>query len=83
MVKSIPVGGQKTRFLVTITSDSCQRETEEGRFWQMQLLQMMASQPDLTMCGMHPFERMKMTHTGQEWLVELEAVTDTPSSFPG
>ena len=69
-----PVDGVNYRYRVTFESDPAPVGTPDYRVVQRALLQSLLDNPGLLDCGMNPFQTLKMTHNGETWTVEIEAV---------
>lgn len=70
----VTVGEGKKKSRVRLTSVPCAPGTVEARVEQYRLLRNVADLPDLTHCGLEPFEKLTMYHDGQAWVIEAEAV---------
>ncbi len=72
MVKAT-MGGNQARYTVKFESELCepgvQMNTERVR-----MLRTLAETPELQMCGYYPFQKLSMRHTGEMWIIELEAI---------
>jgi hypothetical protein len=66
--------GQKL-WTVTFTSDPCEPGTASQRAAQVSLLKTLADTPELQLCGLNFFEKMRMSHDGTNWHIVLEAVS--------
>lgn len=67
------LGGGQARYTVKYESDPCEPGTMQARAVQIALLRTIGETPDLQLCGLIPFQKMSIRHTGECWLVELEA----------
>lgn len=67
------MGGGQARYSVRYESEPCEPGSKESRMEQMRLLRTLAESPELQICGFFPFQKMSMRHTGDCWLIELEA----------
>lgn len=68
-VSSVPLEGS-VRHHVKIEGDPCMAMARLGAY---EMLQHLATVPDLLMCGDQPFERLTMHFNGTCWIVEAEA----------
>lgn len=68
------MGGNQARYSVRFESELCEPGTTQYRMEQMRLLRTLADSPELQMCGFYPFQKMSVRHTGEFWLIELEAI---------
>jgi hypothetical protein len=71
---TVSIGGGQCRVTVVITSDPCEIGTMEARRAQVGLLRALTDNIELLNCGFKPFQKFTMRHTGEVWLVEMEAV---------
>lgn len=46
----------------------------QARAAQISLLRTISDNPELQLCGLIPFQKMNVRHTGECWIVELEAI---------
>ena len=67
------LGGNETRVTVRYESERCEPGSLEARKEQIRLLRTLADSTELQNCGFHPFQKLTMKHTGESWLIELEA----------
>lgn len=64
----------QVKVIVRLESDPCENGTLEGRRQQVELLKALTSNIELMNCGYSPFQKLTMRHTGEAWLIEMEAV---------
>ncbi len=62
-------------FTVVYESEPCDVATVEGRQQQIDLLRTVASTPELQRTGNVYFNKMKMIHDGNRWVITLEGVS--------
>ena len=67
------MGGGQDRYTLRYESEACEPGSREARMEQMRMLRTIADTPELQICGFHPFQKMSMRHTGDCWVIELEA----------
>lgn len=80
VTSSVPLGTTQKRYKVRMESDECTVGTIESRLIQFDLLERVASQPDLSACGGVDFQTMKMSHNGHAWICEFEAIVNEPQT---
>jgi hypothetical protein len=68
------MGGNQSKTVVRYESEFCEPGTQKARMEQMRLLRTLAETPELQNCGYFAFQKMNMRHTGEVWVIELEAV---------
>lgn len=71
---TVSIGGGQCRVSVRIESEPCEIDTMEARRAQVALLRGLTDNIELLNCGFKPFQKLTMRHTGEVWLVEMEAV---------
>jgi len=71
MVKTT-MGGNQARYTVRLESELCEPGIP-ANMERMRMLRTIADTPDLQMCGFYPFQKFSMRHTGEMWIIELEA----------
>ena len=71
---TVSIGGGQCRVTVVITSEPCEQGTMAARQAQVALLRALTDNIELMNCGFLPFQKLTMRHTGEVWLVEMEAV---------
>lgn len=69
------LGDGNCRRTIRLTSEPCTPNTIEARMQQVQLLREFAETPEVQMCGFTFFQKMTMSHTGEVWVIELEATS--------
>lgn len=74
--QDLGAGRQRTR--VTIISDPCEETGQQSLAVRQHLLESIAYQRELTQCGFAPFQKLRLYHSGEAWVVEAEATTDVP-----
>jgi hypothetical protein len=74
--KMVRVGRTQIRHMVTYRGDPCPEEGPESWLRQAQLLRTIADSSELCKCGPSRFQKMRMFYSGNEWVIELEAVVD-------
>jgi hypothetical protein len=62
------------RYRVRIESDPCEQGSDLAERFRFMLLQNIVDNPALVACGYSPFQTLRMTHTGQCWVIEAEAI---------
>lgn len=77
-ISSVRIGEDKIRARVRIEDDECLDTSPLYRMAAYKLLQVLASQPDLSACLMSPFERLTVYHNGRAWVADAEAIVDVP-----
>jgi len=65
--------GGVLRHRVVLTGDPVSAGTVEARIQAHTMLRDMLDSPDLALCGLQPFETLRMQHDGAAWTIELEA----------
>lgn len=80
-LKQIRVGENQIRYMVLLVGEPVLGGEQDSRVKQWQMIRTLADQPDLLTCGTVPFEKLRMSFTGSEWIVELEATTDAPRAL--
>ena len=80
IVTSTDLGEGRTRHRVRIESDVCETGSGQEELVKRMLLQNFSDNPQLLTCGMVPFQSMKMYHTGTIWIIEAEAITESPNA---
>lgn len=63
------------RYRMIYESEDCEQGTPEARRLQYGLLRAIIDNPGLMDCGPVTFQTFKMSHDGQKWLIEMEAVS--------
>ena len=71
---TVSIGGGQCRVTVAISSDPREIGTMEARQAQVGILRALTDNIELLNCGFKPFQKLTMRHTGEVWLVEMEAV---------
>lgn len=71
---TVSVGGGQCRVTVQISSEPCEIGTMAARQAQVALLRALTDNIELMNCGFKAFEKLTMRHTGEVWLIEMEAV---------
>lgn len=77
-VSNVIVGEDKVRSRVRIEGDECLNTSQQFKMGAYMLLQIIASQPDLTACLMSPFETLTVYHNGKSWVADAEATVALP-----
>lgn len=78
-IATAKIGG-RIRHRVKIESDPCIAGSQEARMVIHHLLQTLAEQPPLTLCGTMPFETLTVRHDERVWIVEAEALEPEPDA---
>lgn len=78
ILTSTDLGNGRTRYRVRIESDECANDLIEPI--KQMLMRNFADSPHLLHCGPGPFQQLKMTHNGNIWIVEAEAIVETPNA---
>lgn len=68
------MGGFTARYSIRYESELCEPSTTEARMEQIRMIRTLADSPELQICGFYPFQKMSMHHTGNRWIMELEAI---------
>ena len=81
----IPMGGdiagvQRTKYKVILEDSISDPSTHQYHISQQQFLNLILNNPNLLICGIRPFDRLKMYHTGERWVLEAEAESVNESS---
>lgn len=72
MVKTT-MGGNQARYSIRFESEVCEPGIQANTE-RMRMLRTIADTPELQMCGYYPFQKLSMRHTGEMWIIELEAI---------
>ena len=72
----IKLDKEKDRICVRIESGSCEWGSMLCKERRQHLLASLAEDPNLLLCGDQYFQKMSLTHNGEKWIVEAEAVVD-------
>ena len=75
--KRINLQNGKTRHIVIIKDDPVDPSQIDLDSRQFLFLQILAQSPDVLTCGPVRWEKLRLYFSGQEWVAEAEAVTDT------
>ena len=67
--------GNRIKVTVRIESEPCENGSVQGRQQQVQLLRQLSENIELMNCGFSPFQKLNMRHTGEVWLIEMEAIS--------
>lgn len=78
VVTNTDLGEGRIRWRVRIEGDSHDLAVKD--FHKAVLLDNFANNPSLLLCGITPFDTMRMFHDGEKWIVEAEAVTEIPNA---
>ncbi len=70
------ISDSQVRYRVKISGEECAPNTHESRISQTRLLREIVDTQELLTCGYDPFQLLRMSHTGEHWLIEAEAVVD-------
>lgn len=73
-VSTVSIGGGQCRVTVTILSEPCEFGTAVARALQVSMLRTLTDNIELMNCGFKPFQKLNMRHTGEQWVVEMEAI---------
>ena len=73
---SVP-NGELVRTTIRIEGNDCQPETPEALFYRDLLLRNIADDPHLLDCGPVAFQKFRMDHNGQRWIIEAAATHTT------
>jgi len=71
---TVSIGGGQCRVTVSIASAPCEPGSMQARMAQVALLRSLTDNVELLNCGFSPFQKLSMRHTGDVWLIEMEAV---------
>lgn len=71
--KKTTLGGGEARYTLRYESEMCEPGTREARMEQIRILRALADNPELHNTGLIPFQKLSMRHTGECWIIELEA----------
>lgn len=80
IVTSTDLGQGQIRHRVRIESDACEIGSHLEEPTKRVLLQNFADNPALLTCGLAPFQTLKMMHNGVVWIVEAEAIVESPNA---
>jgi len=69
------MAGNQVKVTVKLESEPCELGSIEARKQQVELLRQLTANIELMNCGYSPFQKLTMKHTGELWLIEMEAVT--------
>lgn len=75
-VKKIPLGEGMTRYKLVILGEECPGRTNESRIHQAIFLHWLADNQTMLVCGYAPFEKLRISHNGKQWVAEAEADVD-------
>jgi hypothetical protein len=78
ILTSTDLGEGRIRWRVRIESDDCEAGSDMMERMKQVLLQNFADNPSLLLCGLVPFQTLKMIHSGTNWIIEAEAVEQKP-----
>lgn len=70
----IVIGEGVVRYKTKLESEQCEFGTHQARVVQSNVLQMITDNPSLVACGPSAFDRLSISHNGNCWVVECEAV---------
>lgn len=68
------LSGNEVKVTVKLESEHCEVGSLQARMQQVEMLRQLTSNPELMNCGYAPFQRLTMRHTGEAWVIEMEAV---------
>lgn len=71
---SVPMEDGRVKYRVRIVSDNCEPNSTLSDQMRWMLLENVTQNPSIIACGAVPFETFRMYHTGQFWVIEVEAV---------
>ena len=69
------MGDGVTRYRVRIEGDDCSPDSHLAEQFKWMLLSNVVDNPALVMCGPIPFQTLHLSHNGERWIMELEALT--------
>jgi len=75
-VRNVNLGNGQERIQVRIETIPCEWGTPICKERKQHLLESLAADALLLTCGDQDFKRMSMTHNGERWVVEAEAIVD-------
>lgn len=74
-ISKASMDGNRTKVTVRLESEPCENGSIEGRRQQVEMIRQLSDNIELMNCGFSPFQRLVMRHTGEAWLIEMEAVS--------
>jgi len=77
-MKRFPVDNDHYKFVVTLSNESCTLGSMEAAKRQFELLRALIDNPQIGYCGPALFQKMKFWHSGEKWVMELEATAMVP-----
>jgi hypothetical protein len=75
-IRTIRLGQGQERIQVRIETIPCEWGTPICKERRQHLLEAMANDSGLLICGDQEFHKMSMIHNGERWVVEAEATVD-------
>lgn len=70
----VPVGEEMARTSIRVEGDDCPPDSPEATYHRDLLLRSIADDPHLLDCGPVSFQKFRMYHSGQHWVIEAEAI---------
>jgi len=77
--KRLPVDEESSKFVVTLSNGDCAQGSLEAAHRQFELLRALIDNVHLGYCGPALFQKLRMEHDGEKWVLELEAVAAVPA----
>ena len=76
VVRKTNIAPGQVRYRVVVTGDECPQNTNESRMHQHMFMDWLAGNQEMMECGYAPFDRLVITHNGQCWQAEAEAIVE-------
>lgn len=73
-------GNKRVKHKVILEDSISDPTTHQYHISQQRFLSDILNNPNLLICGLQPFDRLKMYHTGERWVLEAEAESINESS---
>jgi hypothetical protein len=70
------IGAGRQRTKVTITSTPCEPEGQQSLAIRQHLMESITYQRKLLQCGFATWQKLRMYHNGESWVVDVEATGD-------
>ena len=72
--RTVRIGDHETRHTVTIAIAPTERHGATGLIAKFELLRLIASDPQFTVCSYSPFDILRISYTGSQWVAEAEVI---------
>jgi hypothetical protein len=76
-VSEAEVGDRLVRYRTKIIDDPSAPNSWQARLALFNLFQTFLNTPDLINCGLHTPQKMNLVHSGEAWVLELEATVES------